>query len=204
MSDRGRHALGGNADATSMTCNCGLCTGGIAFLTLSRTQLTQRDATQLTLSNAGTDTERFKPVHELQSSGTVLWTTSPGSTRLGEQSGQTRGLFTPDRSLQTLEHAFQRALGGVQRRRYRGRNRRNRNATLTETNWRNHNVGGLTGQPLLRKSGRRHTTRQDLLWRQGGGRNKDPHTRPLLHTAREPHRNFASGALRSVCVPRLV
>jgi hypothetical protein len=55
MSDKGRHALGGNADATWNAFKFGLCTGGIciAFLTQLRTQ---RDATQLTLHNS-----TFKP-----------------------------------------------------------------------------------------------------------------------------------------------
>ncbi len=77
MSDNGRHALGGNADATWTAFNWGLCTGGncIAFLTQLWTQLTQRDATQLRLTNAATETECFELVPGFQSSQPELWMT---------------------------------------------------------------------------------------------------------------------------------
>jgi hypothetical protein len=87
MSDKGRHALGGNADATWTAFNFGLCTGGIciAFLTqlwshatLDTTDATGRnttDATQLRLTNAATETERFELLSGFQSSQPKLWMT---------------------------------------------------------------------------------------------------------------------------------
>jgi hypothetical protein len=81
-SDNGRHALGGNGDATSTAFNCGLCTGGncIAFLTQlghNRRNGTQykTNATQLRLAYAATATERFELAPGFQSSASELWMT---------------------------------------------------------------------------------------------------------------------------------
>lgn len=217
MSDKGRHSLGGNADATWTAFNFGLCTGGIciAFLTqlwshatLDTTDATGRnttDATQLRLTNAATETERFELVPGFQSSQPELWMTY-SRPRVAVS---TWGAVWPDAwtfharplasdfgtrlSARSWGCATQTLLGTQQTQ----RTQQGRNAyedQLAETQRRRTDWSNSTS-----------TLRQDAYnERRGGGRNKDPHTQPLLHTARELLRSFAFRASRSVCVPRLV
>jgi hypothetical protein len=82
MSDKGRHALGGNADATWTAFNCGLCTGGICipyatwpYATLNTTDATQLNSIQSRLTNAATETERYELVPGFQGCQRELWMT---------------------------------------------------------------------------------------------------------------------------------
>lgn len=174
ISDKGRHAearptLGLSINATGKTATDG---NGIG------TSHATLDATRRSRLAAGTSVTGFAGRWEiagmLQSRLTVV-----------EQSGQTPALFTPDRSLQIEDPAFQHGLRGVRRRRNGIRNRRYRDATLTEPDRRTHRTDGVRRRSFFRYAGRTQTTQQNLPGRKRGHATQTP----LYATQRSDRRN---------------